>query len=87
MKQKRRSNSYFIRLSQILVYRIVLNIRQAAHGDVSMSDTLSEPSFLTNTILGNIGGSFRDGEDELETVDEEYELGTHSRSNSSGGDA
>ncbi|TDL21683.1 hypothetical protein BD410DRAFT_866715 [Rickenella mellea] len=74
-----------IRLTVILINRLVLNLRQVSHLQeghaltLDATGTIREPVFATNSILGNIGaplrvGSEDDGEVEEIGVDAEAEV-------------
>ncbi|TDL16090.1 hypothetical protein BD410DRAFT_650112 [Rickenella mellea] len=74
-------------LTIILINRLVLNLRQVSHlktGNASTLgaiDTIQEPAFATNSLLGNIGAPLRVGpeedydDDEIEDIRVDAEVG------------
>ncbi len=62
--------------SEILVNRLVLNLRQIGNQDNRNISTISQPRFATNRFLDNIGASLRNGSEDLDISIglEEFEL-------------
>ncbi|TDL18872.1 hypothetical protein BD410DRAFT_900633 [Rickenella mellea] len=63
-------------LNFILVNRLVLNLRQVSSSQQGNKPTLGtigtipEPAFAANSLLGNLGASFRVGPEEEEAIEE-----------------
>ncbi len=62
-------------LSQILVNRLVLNLREIGNRDNSTISEVSHPRFATNRFLDNIGASMRSGSDDMHVGDDFEEHG------------
>lgn len=63
-------------LSDILANRLVLNLRKTGNQHNENLTTVSQPKFVTNGFLDNIGAPLRYGSEDVDIGDglEEYEL-------------
>ncbi|TDL18648.1 hypothetical protein BD410DRAFT_830798 [Rickenella mellea] len=60
-------------LSNLLINRLVLNLRRVSHlqvGNASTIGTIREPVFATNSFLGNLGAPLRVGSDDDDGIEE-----------------